>query len=59
MPTPTEQVASQIVKRLIEAKLLRAGDESKVFPKLADGTMNAEDWRLAIELAEAKEKKND
>lgn len=59
MPTPSEQVASQIVKRLIEAKLLRAADESKVFPKLADGTMNAQDWRLAIELAGAKEKKSE
>lgn len=59
MPTPSEQVVSRIVKRLIDAKLLRAGDEPKVFPKLADGTMNGQDWRLAVELAGAKEKKNE
>ena len=59
MPTPSEQVASLIVKRLIEAKLLRAGDESKIFATLVDGTMNAQDWRLAVELAVAKEKKNE
>jgi hypothetical protein len=59
MATPSEQVAAQIVKRLIEAKLLRVGDETKVFNKLTDGTMNVQDWRLAVELAGDKDKKNE
>jgi len=57
MDTPSGQLASRILKRLIEEKLLRPADEAKLRSKLADGKLKSEDWRLAIELAQAKEKK--
>lgn len=57
MDTPSGQLASRILKRLIEEKLLRSEDETKLLSKLAGGQLKSEDWRLAIELAQSKEKK--
>lgn len=57
MDTPSGQLASRILDRLIAEKLLTADDRAKLLSKLADGKLKSEDWRLAIELAEGKEKK--
>ncbi len=57
MDTPSGKLASRILKRLMEEKLLRPGDEAKLLSKLAEGKLKSEDWRLAIELAQGKEKK--
>jgi hypothetical protein len=55
MGTPTTELASKIVKKLVEVGLLRPADEKKMAAKLADGSMNSQDWRLAIELSEGKD----
>lgn len=57
METASEKLATQILDRLIELKILAPGDRDKLFSKLAEGKLKAEDWRLAIELAPDKEKK--
>ena len=57
MDTPSGQLASNILERLIKEKLLTPDDRAKLLSKLAEGKLKSEDWRLAIELAEGKEKK--
>jgi len=48
--TPSQALARQIVERLVNEKLISAEAGAKLQPKLADGTLRAEDWRLPIEL---------
>ncbi len=57
MDTPSGQLAAKIMDRLIEETLLTPEDRTKLFTKLRSGKVSQEDWRLAIELAQAKEKK--
>jgi hypothetical protein len=57
MDTPSEKLASKILDRLVESKLLAPEDREKLLSKLAEGKLRADDWRLAIELAQGKEKK--
>lgn len=57
MDTPSKQLASKIIERLVEEKLIRPGDRAKLLSKLAEGKISAEDWRLAVELAQGKDKK--
>jgi hypothetical protein len=57
MDTPSAQLAAKIMDRLIDEKLLTPEDRKKLLTKLGDGKVSQEDWRLAIELAHAKEKK--
>lgn len=56
MDTPSEQLASKILDRLITQKLLTPDDRAKLLSKLAAGKLKSEDWRLALELAYGKEK---
>jgi len=56
METPSGQLAARILKRLVEEKLLRPNDQDKLLDNLAVGKLKSEDWQLAIELAQAKEK---
>ena len=57
MATPTQQLAEKILERLIAEGLLAQDDHKKLVNKLADGKLKSEDWRLAVELAAAKETK--
>ena len=57
MDTPSQKLASKILDRLIEAELLMLDDRSTLLPVLAEGKIKPEDWRLAIELAQEKRKK--
>jgi len=57
MDTPSGQLAAKIMDRLIEEKLLTSEDRKKLLTKLGGGKVSQEDWRLAIEVAQAKEKK--
>lgn len=57
MDTPSEQLASKILERLIKERLLTPDDRAKLLSKLAEGKLKSEDWHLAIELAQGKEKK--
>jgi len=52
--TPSTKLASAILDRLVAEHLLSPDDHQKLMPKLADGKLRAEDWRLPIELAGAK-----
>ena len=53
--TPAQLLARQIVERLVAEGLLSAREAAKLQPKLAEGKLQAEDWRLSIELSDEKE----
>ncbi len=55
MDTPSQALAAKITERLVREGLVTAEAAKKIQPKLADGKLRAEDWRLPIELAEKKE----
>ncbi len=57
MNTPSEKLAERIIERLIHEKLLTKQEGKKILPKLAEGKLRAEDWRLPIELSAPKEAK--
>lgn len=57
METPSLQLADRILERLVKENLLPASDKAKLREKLAEGKLKAEDWRLALELAQAKDLK--
>ena len=43
--------------RLVREKLISAEAAKRLQPKLAEGKLRSEDWRLAIELADKEEAK--
>lgn len=53
-PSPSEALSEQVVDRLIEAGLLRADKRDALVAKVACGGMKGEDWKLEIDLAQAK-----
>ena len=55
MEKPSTQLAAKVLDRLLKEKLIRADDRAKLLPKLAEGKLNGEDWRLAVELSLGKE----
>lgn len=57
MDSPSMQLAVKVLDRLIEEKLLKVDDRKKLLQSLADGKLKSEDWRLAIELALGKERR--
>lgn len=57
MDTPSQVLATKITERLVREGLITADAAKKLQPKLAEGKLRAEDWRLPIELAEKKEAK--
>jgi len=57
MDTSSQTLAAKITERLVREGLLAAEAAKKIQPKLAEGKLRAEDWRLPIELAEKKEAK--
>lgn len=52
MPTPSETLGEQIVARLIEEGLLSADQAEQILPKLVDGSLKQDDWRLAVEMSD-------
>jgi hypothetical protein len=52
--TPSGKLAVLVVRRLIEAGLLRADKREPLSAKIASGEMKGDDWKLEIELAAAK-----
>ena len=48
--TPSQLLARQIVERLIKEGLIGAKEAGALQPKLAEGKLRGEDWRLPIEL---------
>ena len=57
MDTPSQALAAKITERLLAEGLITADAAKKIQPKLAEGKLRAEDWRLPIELAGKKEAK--
>ncbi len=57
MDTPSEALAAKITERLVREGLITAEAAKRLRPKLVEGTLQPEDWRLAIELADKKEAK--
>lgn len=53
-PSPSEALSTEVVNRLIEAGLLRADKRVTLIAKIASGDMKGEDWKLEIDLAQAK-----
>ena len=57
MNTPSQALAAKIAERLVSEGLITLAASKAFEPKLADGTLRTEDWRLPIELANRKEPK--
>lgn len=53
-PSPSETLAAEVADRLIKAGLLRADKRDTLIGKIASGDMKGEDWKIEIELAQAK-----
>ncbi len=53
--TPAQALARQIMERLVAKRLISADEATKLQPKLAEGKLSAEDWRLAVELVREQE----
>ncbi len=58
MKTPSQTLAEKIIERLIREGLLTAEAAKTMLPKLTEGKLRAEDWRLPIELAVEMEPKS-
>ena len=54
MDTPSQLLAKKIAERLVHEGLLSADAVKVLQPKLADGKLKGEDWRLPVELAGKK-----
>jgi hypothetical protein len=52
--SPSEVLSAELVDRLIAAGLFRADKRDTLIAKIAVGDMKGEDWRLEIDLAQAK-----
>jgi hypothetical protein len=54
MNTSPKELAESIMDRLISEGLLTEDNRAKLLEKLANGLITQEEWRLSIELANAK-----
>jgi len=46
---PSQVLAERVVQRLLAEGLLASSDAARVHARLTDGTLKAEDWRVALE----------
>ncbi len=51
MSTPSERLTTQIVDRLVAEGLVTTEDAPRLLPRIEEGNMRPEDWRLAVENA--------
>jgi hypothetical protein len=51
MNSPSEKLAAAIAEKLVNEKLLSKAEAKKILGKLANGKLQASDWRTAIELS--------
>ncbi len=54
--SPSENLSAEVVDRLIAAGLFRASRREALIAKIAGGDMRGEDWKLEVDLAQAKVK---
>jgi hypothetical protein len=59
MNSPSTVLAESIINRLVSEGLLTEEDGKKMKPKLAEGNLSADDWKLAVEKATTKGAKNE
>lgn len=52
--SPSERLSIEVVDRLVNAGLVRADKRDTLIAKIAGGDMKGEDWKIEIELAQAK-----
>lgn len=52
--SPSNALTIVVVERLIESGLLRSDKRDALITKIASGGMKEADWKLEIELAQAK-----
>ena len=57
MDTPAQRLARHITARLVQEGFLSAESAKAMQPKMAEGSLKGEDWRLPIELAGGKKAK--
>ncbi len=55
METPSQKLAQKITDRLIKEGLIKESTVGNLLPKLAQGTLKAEDWKLPIEVGMEEE----
>lgn len=56
--TPSEILASKVVKRLVSESLLTKEEADKLLPKIADGSVETGDWKVAFEISIDREASN-
>ena len=49
MDSASDELAAIIIERLVRERLLTKPDARKILPKLAEGSLTAEDWRAALQ----------
>lgn len=54
MDTPSQTLAAKIAERLVSEGLISAAAAKQLQPRLAEGQMRPEDWRLPVELGDKK-----
>jgi len=54
VPSPSKVLAAEVVDNLIGKGLLRADKREVLITNIASGSMKGEDWKLEIDLAQAK-----
>lgn len=55
MEASSHKLAEKIIERLVDAGLLTDQNGKKILPKLVEGGVREEDWRLAFELSDPEE----
>ena len=58
MQTPSQQLASKVIERLLVEKILAPKDSVKTSALLSEGKLTMDDWRLLLELNEAEKEKS-
>lgn len=56
--TPSEILASKVVNRLVSESLLTKGEADKLLPKIAEGSVETGDWKVAFEISLDREAAN-
>jgi hypothetical protein len=56
MDSPSDALAQRIVDKLVKEKILTAAEARKLLPKLVEGKLRQEDWRLAVEISSTPKK---
>jgi hypothetical protein len=56
--SPNDALAELVVSKLAEAGLISKSKVEEIMPKVKAGTASSEDWKLWIDLSQAKQPKD-